>query len=141
MFQATAGRGLALAAALALAGGTAWAQPGPQAAQQEYSGSALYRTYCASCHGIEALGDGPIAEHLRVRPSDLTQISKRNEGRFPTEQVQKIIDGRQPVRGHGGGDMPVWGDAFKNSIERTDDATVRAKITALVEFLVSIQKK
>jgi mono/diheme cytochrome c family protein len=141
MMQATAVRGLALAAALALASTTAWAQAGPKPGQQDYSGSSLYRTYCASCHGTEAKGDGPIAEHLRVRPSDLTQISKRHEGKFPTEEMQKIVDGRQPVRGHGGGDMPVWGDAFKNSIDRSDDAAVRAKVAALVDYLESIQKK
>lgn len=141
MIQATAGRRLALAAALALAGSGAWSQPAPKAGAQEFSGAALYRTYCASCHGVEATGDGPIAEHLRVRPTDLTQITKRNEGKFPLEQVHKIVDGRQPVRGHGGGDMPVWGDAFKNAIDRTDDATVQAKIEALVDYLESIQKK
>ena len=141
MIQATAGRGLALAAALALAGTTASAQTAARPDQQDFSGSSLYRTYCASCHGTEAKGDGPIAEHLRVRPSDLTTISKRNEGKFPTEAMHRVVDGRQPVRGHGGGDMPVWGDAFKNSIDRSDDATVRAKIGALVDFLESIQKK
>jgi len=26
-----------------------------------------------------------------------------------------IIDGRHPVPGHGGPDMPVWGDAFKRA--------------------------
>lgn len=140
MIQATAGR-LALATALALAGSGAGTQPAPKGGQQEFSGAALYRTYCASCHGVDATGDGPIAEHLRVRPTDLTQISKRNEGRFPTEQIHKIVDGRQPVRGHGGGDMPVWGDAFKNAIDRTDDAAVQAKLAALVDYLESIQKK
>lgn len=140
MIQA-AGRGLALAAALALTGGAAWTQPRPPSQQRDFSGSSLYRTYCASCHGLEAKGDGPIAEHLRVRPSDLTQINKRHEGKFPTEEVHKIVDGRQPVRGHGGGDMPVWGDAFKNSIDGSDDATVRAKVAALVDYIESLQKK
>jgi putative copper export protein/mono/diheme cytochrome c family protein len=35
-------------------------------------GAALFARHCASCHGAEAQGDGPVAKSLPVRPADLT---------------------------------------------------------------------
>ena len=35
-------------------------------------GAALYPAYCASCHGVEGHGDGPLAHDLSVPPADLT---------------------------------------------------------------------
>lgn len=104
-------------------------------------GSSLFRTYCAACHGAEAKGDGSIASSLRVAPPDLTLLAKRAKGTFPEEEVHRIIDGRKPVKGHGGPDMPVWGDAFKASTEGYSEEKVKEKIEALVDFLKSIQVK
>jgi hypothetical protein len=53
--------------------------------------------------------------------------------------VFRTIDGRQPVRGHGGPDMPVWGDAFAKSREAGDAERVKAVIQSLVDHLDSIQ--
>lgn len=107
----------------------------------EMSGPALYKSYCASCHGANGKGDGPIADALRFRPSDLTEIAKRNEGKFESENVHRMVDGREPVRGHGGPDMPLWGDAFKRSGDGYNDEAVKARIGALVEYLESLQVK
>jgi len=60
---------------------------------------------------------------------------------FPSEEILKIVDGRQPVKGHGGPDMPVWGDVFARSVESGDPAVVAARIKALVAYLESIQAK
>jgi mono/diheme cytochrome c family protein len=103
------------------------------------SGSAIYRSYCAVCHGPDAKGNGPLAENLRVLPPDLTLLAKRNGGSYPDEKVYRIIDGRNPVKGHGGPEMPVWGDAFKGLHEGYSEAKVKEKIGALVEYLKSIQ--
>ena len=103
-------------------------------------GSTTFKTFCASCHGKTARGDGPLAEHLRFVPPDLTRIAKRNGGTFDAEKVAKIIDGRQAVKGHGGSDMPVWGDAFLRSREGYDAAKVKEKIGELVHFLASLQE-
>jgi mono/diheme cytochrome c family protein len=113
------------------------------AAAQEYkqtvTGGELYRTYCASCHGVAARGDGPLASAMNRKPANLTEIAKRNGGKFPSELVFKTIDGRQPIRGHGGPDMPVWGDVFTRSREAGDAERVKAVIQSLVEYLDSIQ--
>ena len=103
------------------------------------AGADLFRTYCAACHGTSARGDGPLADSMRRRPANLTEIAKRHGGSFPADLVFRTIDGRQPVRGHGGPDMPVWGDAFMRSAEIRDEAAVRARIESLVNYLESIQ--
>jgi hypothetical protein len=114
---------------------TAFGQAPPGGA----SGSTIFGLYCASCHGTSAKGDGPLASSMRTRPADLTGIARRNGGTFPADQVARIIDGRDPVKGHGGGDMPVWGDAFAKS--RDDTTTVEEKIQRLVNYLQSVQAK
>jgi mono/diheme cytochrome c family protein len=103
------------------------------------SGATLYRTHCATCHGPDAKGDGPLAEHLRFQPPDLTRLASRNGGKFPTDTVSRIIDGRSPVKGHGGPEMPIWGDAFKDSRERYDEKAVKERIARIVRYLASLQ--
>ncbi len=105
------------------------------------SGAAVYRTYCAVCHGAEARGDGPLAESLRHAPPDLTALAKRNAGKFDAARVQRTIDGRDPVKGHGGPDMPIWGDAFKRSSEKHSEKAVKERIAALADHLKSLQRK
>jgi mono/diheme cytochrome c family protein len=102
-------------------------------------GAALFRTYCATCHGVGAKGDGPLSSSLRTVPPDLTRLARRNDGKFDPDKVHRIIDGRIPVKGHGGEDMPVWGDAFKRSAEGYSEKAVRERIDALVEFLRGLQ--
>lgn len=104
------------------------------------SGSALFVNYCGSCHGPQAKGDGPMATYLKIRPADLTTIAKRNGGKFPSDVVFRSIDGRNPVMGHGGQNMPVWGNAFLRAEGATPEV-VRARIDALVRYLETIQQK
>lgn len=106
-----------------------------------FVGSDLFRTYCATCHGEGAKGDGPLASMLKVRPADLTVFAKNNGGTYPAEMVGRIIDGRKQVDGHGGKDMPVWGDAFKEATGGSDEAAIKARIDALVRYLEGIQAK
>lgn len=137
----------AVAAAVALIGvlltplDAAAQTPAPAQAQQSIAGGELFRTYCAACHGPAARGDGPLASSMTRKPADLTEIAKRNGGLFPSELVFRTIDGRKPVRGHGGPDMPVWGDAFARSRDGGDPDRVRRMIDALVSFLESIQAR
>lgn len=104
------------------------------------SGSGVYDTYCAVCHGPSGQGDGPLSGSLRVRPSDLTLLARKNNGTFPKDRVTRTVDGRNPVKGHGGADMPVWGDAFKQARDGYSEAKVKEKIEAVVEYLESLQR-
>ena len=118
--------------------------PDPVLAQdptERVAASYTYRTYCASCHGVEGKGDGPLAENLRFVPPDLSQLAKKNGGKYPADLVTRIVDGRNPVGGHGGPDMPVWGDAFKNADTGFDEAKVKAKIQAVVAYVKTLQEK
>ncbi len=108
--------------------------------QQALMGSGVFRSYCASCHGTSAQGDGDIAQHLRVAPADLTRIAERRDGDFPYDDVVKIIDGRKGVKGHGRGEMPVWGDAFAVTSGGRTEEQVQKKIRELAHYLWSIQK-
>ena len=116
------------------------AQTPSAATVQPQHGVDLYRMYCAACHGVTGVGDGPVASSLRRKPANLRQIAKRNGGEYPSELVYRVIDGRQPVRGHGGPDMPVWGDAFARTTDATNEESVKRKIDALVAYLKSIQE-
>ena len=51
------------------------------------------------------------------------------------------MDGRDPVKGHGGPDMPVWGDAFKSADEGYSEQKAAQRIEALVAYLAEIQQK
>jgi mono/diheme cytochrome c family protein len=126
--------------------GTARAQT-EAGGQTVESGSDIFSTYCASCHGATAHGNGTVAPFLKIPPADLTQIAKRNKGVFDADKVYRIIDGREVVKPHGKTDkdkseMPVWGDAFmKSSTTGGDEQAVRARIQALVNYLESLQEK
>ncbi len=37
--------------------------------------------------------------------------------------------------------MPVWGDAFKRSVEGYSEKAVKTRIQAIVEYLKSVQVK
>ena len=107
----------------------------------DISGSYTYRTYCATCHGDKGKGDGPLAENLRFQPPDLTLMARNNDGKYPAELVEKIVDGRKPVDGRGGPDMPVWGNAFKNTETGFDDEKVKQRIKSVVDHVGRIQEK
>lgn len=114
-------------------------------------GQVEYQSNCQTCHGPAGEGDGPMADQLTVKPSDLTQISKNNNGYFPFARVYDIIDGRESVRAHGGSDMPVWGNAYAASVSTMAgaedprganvEAAIAGRILSLVYYLGSIQKQ
>lgn len=132
---------LAAVAALALLPGAGTPASADEKVPATLVGSVTYRTHCATCHGADGKGEGPMTDNLRVHPPDLTLIARRNEGHFPADTVRRIIDGRNPVKGHGGPQMPVWGDAFRSPSDAYSDAKVAEKINGLVEYLKSIQQE
>jgi mono/diheme cytochrome c family protein len=104
------------------------------------TGNRLFRTYCASCHGTSGRGDGPMALQLRRMPPDLTQFTRRNGGVFPSEQLYRIVDGRD-VMSHGDREMPVWGDAFRMVSGGPGTGVIKARIDAIVRYLAGIQER
>jgi mono/diheme cytochrome c family protein len=123
-----------------------WVIPAVGLAQDEVvlkNGQREYQAYCATCHGAQGKGDGPMSTILTVAPADLTQIGKKNNGEFPFWRVYKIIDGRDMVRGHGARGMPVWGAYFlsEEGGGYLDEDRVIGRVLGLVYYLQSIQEK
>jgi mono/diheme cytochrome c family protein len=143
-----------IAAALAAFALALVAQNQPQAAQPPQkvikhvpiqhtsaaSGEEMYVSYCASCHGKEAKGNGPAAEALKVPPTDLTMLAKKNGGKYPALKVSSIIRGEDVVAAHGSRDMPIWGKLFW-SISGGSDAEVLQRVANLNHYLESQQVK
>lgn len=127
-------RALLVTGTLAMAGG------GLAAAQAEdlstYDGAQLFKRLCASCHGADATGNGPVASSLKIQPPDLTRIRARHGGDFPAERVRQIIDGTTAVAPHGVRGMPVWGAELRQA-GADPDATLRK----LVDYLRSLQAR
>ena len=140
MFRITVRWPLA-ASVLVVSLGLASAAWGQSAADQSSAvlGKHLYRGYCASCHGATATGDGALAEYLTIPPTDLTTLAKANGGEFPMARTLAVIDGRESVKGHGGGEMPAWGEAFQQI--SGSEAEVAAKVRQLALYLETIQKE
>lgn len=142
-------RWLVIAFGVALAGGAYASAAQSQEVGQKtapvqmhgYDGQDQFGTYCASCHGRSAKGDGVVGAILKKKPPDLTTFAERNGGKFDEELIYRIIDGRKPVDGHGGSDMPVWGDAFSKSAEGSSPGAIKDRIDAIVRWLARIQQK
>lgn len=113
----------------------------PTEAADDAAGRTLYRRLCASCHGIDGRGDGPVAPALGERPADLTTIARDNDGMFPALGVATAIDGTTMPRAHGVSDMPVWGEVLAGPApDATDAAKARDAILLLTDYLRTIQR-
>lgn len=112
-------------------------------------GRGEYNAACATCHGLQGRGDGPMAEQLKARVPDITGLAKANQGIFPFDKVYQIIDGRQEVKAHGPREMPVWGQYFRlqtsaffeNYPAGDPESGARSRILALTEYVYRLQRK
>lgn len=108
----------------------------------EYSGEETYFRFCASCHGEDGRGDGPVSAGLRITVPDLTSLRKRQGAEFPATLLRRIIDGREIVIYHGTRYMPVWGYEFwvQEGADEAAQASVDIIIANLVDYIESIQR-
>ncbi len=104
------------------------------------SGKEMFTSYCASCHGTDGKGSGPAVSALKVPPTDLTQISKQNGGKFPALHVSAVLRGEATTPAHGSKDMPVWGPVFWQ-MSQGHGSEVQQRITNLTAFIESLQAK
>lgn len=100
-----------------------------------------YQKYCASCHGPEGRGDGPVAQAMKAMPADLSLLSMNNDGKYPADKVREIIDGRADVKAHGPRAMPVWGKEFYVSAEGVGQRQAHDRIEGLTDYLQRMQKQ
>ena len=108
------------------------------------AGKTLYIKYCATCHGRDAKGSGPLAATLKTKPTDLTGLAKSHGGTFPYLEVLDILDGSTPYPAHGNAEMPAWGQTFQSeepgaSGTVMEQAAVRGRLMLLTDYLRTIQ--
>lgn len=122
------------------------------AADKSNAGKNEFRNSCALCHGTDGKGGSAINDLLKKAPPDLTLLSKRNGGKFPTDRVTEMIDGRELIKIHGDRDMPAWGNRYsEDKVKAAEyygdmpykdtEMYVKNRIKVLMEYLVSIQAK
>jgi mono/diheme cytochrome c family protein len=133
-----------LCVALLMTGATASANQvvdiSPTLVLPSMSGRDIFRYYCASCHGRDGRGNGPIASQLKSQPANLTALATNNRGQFPRERVRAFVThGRADAPSHGTPDMPVWGPIFQ--VLDPSDPIARMRIDNVVAYLESIQSK
>ena len=111
-------------------------------------GKLEYNNSCASCHGMEGKGDGPLTEFMEASIPNVAMLAKNNGGVFPLARVYDVIDGRADVKAHGPRNMPVWGrryniEAAKDNIDipYNAEAIVRARVLAVAEYVHRLQEQ
>jgi mono/diheme cytochrome c family protein len=118
----------------------------PAAEAQDYAdftGAQLFARFCASCHGAQGRGDGPVAPTLKVEVPDLTRLVKRQGDPFPVEQVRRIVDGREVIAAHGARRMPVWGYEFATATASEPEAgaeNAARVVDRIVDHLKTFQR-
>jgi len=106
-------------------------------------GEIEYQRYCAICHEVDGKGQGLMTKLLTIPPANLTQLTKKNGGKFPFWQVYRVIDGREEIRGHGTREMPIWGARFEAAAGGNDSGArsqVAGQILSLVFYLQHLQE-
>ena len=116
--------------------------PATFSSADENGGKEMYFKYCASCHGSQGKGDGPVSRDLRVKVPDLTVLKRNNKGKYPLERVMSSIDGSRAVRAHGTQNMPVWGEVFRREHEKEKYTELTSLLTAklIAEYIGTLQK-
>ena len=116
----------------------------PALAADAEHGESLFARFCATCHGLDAMGNGPMSGVLLIQPPDLTALTARNEGTFPMARVVMRIDGRDPLTSHGS-PMPVYGDFFEGGrdvplkAETGQPILTSEPIADLISYLQQVQ--
>lgn len=110
---------------------------------QKPSGAQLYNKHCTSCHGRTAQGDGPRAASFGITPTNLTLITQRNGGTFPTADVMAQINGYSGRHQMGG--MPEFEEVIQSPIidwtaPSGEVIPTPQALLALATYLESIQQ-
>jgi mono/diheme cytochrome c family protein len=102
------------------------------------SGQEMFVTYCAVCHGKDGKGDGPAVEALKGKPADLTQLAKKNGGKYPENHVVATISSVS-TPAHGSKEMPMWGPLF--SSVSSNQGEVHLRVANLTRYIETLQEK
>lgn len=109
------------------------------------TGAMDFADYCSACHGLSGKGDGDLATTLSRRPANLTTLSARSGGTFPTTRVMAKIWGYTGGR-QGGAVMPTFGDLLDGDTIPYDGGDgimtpTPIRLVQIAEHLKSLQTK
>jgi mono/diheme cytochrome c family protein len=100
-----------------------------------------FQNFCAQCHGVDGKGGSNLGD---IQGPDLTHLSQKHGGNFPSQEVYEVIDGRKKLAGHERLlTMPLWGEFLQPQGVPEDVAEAKAKsrINALVHYIQTLQAK
>ena len=105
-------------------------------------GRASYQRACASCHGVDGRGHGPVAPTLKVPPPDLTTLAERHGGTYPEDFVIEVISGERLLAVHGTREMPVWSERFGSAsgAEAAAALYARRRLELLAYYIRALQR-
>ena len=105
-------------------------------------GQKYFMRYCASCHGTNGTGNGPVAKSLSKPPANLRLLSDKFGSPLPAAKLAELIDGRDAVRAHGTAAMPVWGERLYSMGEgERGELGISEVIGKIVAYLDTIQDR
>lgn len=107
------------------------------------TGAEDFATYCAACHGPTGKGDGEAAAGLSRKPANLTRLSAKNKGSFPTTRVMAQIWGYAGAKGRGV--MPDFGPMMQGEMVPYDggdgiETPTPIRLVELAEYLKRLQQ-
>ena len=103
------------------------------------SGKQEFAENCASCHGTDGKGGGPMAGKLVKPPKDLTAIEAANGGHFPFWLVFDLVAGETQVAGHDTHQMPEFYASLKSQDFKPGYAPAELRLLCVIHYLESIQ--
>lgn len=103
-------------------------------------GKQMYQSYCAPCHGVDGRGNGPAASAMKTQPTDLTQLAKMHQGKFPENHVSSVLQFGSSMPAHGSASMPVWGQLFGKIVPAQSQETA-LRVTNLTRYLETMQAR
>ena len=104
------------------------------------TGKEMFSHYCAVCHGNDAKGSGRAADSLKASPPNLTILSRKNGGQFPSAHLINVLRGEANLPSHANNAMPVWAPAFA-SPNKGGSAGSQQRLAKLLKYLESLQEK
>ena len=104
------------------------------------NGQQMYMSYCASCHGVDGKGNGPAAAAMKRKPVDLTMLSQKNHGKFPSAHLASVLQFGTETSSHGSDKMPVWGPLF-SAMNDSNPREMTSRIDNLSRFIETMQAK
>ena len=130
------------ASILSLAAIVSASRPALSANDEVAEGHRYFIQYCASCHGQDGLGDGPVAKSLLRQPGNLRTLGDKYGMPLPAHRIAELIDGRDTIRAHGTRDMPVWGERlYEVGQGQKGETGIGDVIAKIIAYLGTIQDR